>query len=134
LRFASPVETATERFARQDVQVAGVTVPRGGLVLAVIASAHRDERALADPDLLDVTRAPHTHLSVGLGAHHCPGAALAPMEGQVALATLLRRGLDLRLAVGPRALRWRPGLVRRGLEALPVEAEWAGAAASSPGR
>ena len=44
LRFASPVETATERYARQDVRVAGVTIPRGEMVLAVIASANRDER------------------------------------------------------------------------------------------
>jgi cytochrome P450 PksS len=134
LRFASPVETATERFARQDVTVAGVRVPRGGLVLAVIASANRDERAFADPDLLDITRTPNRHLSFGLGAHYCLGAALARMEGQIALATLLRRAPGLRQAVGPRALRWRPGLVLRGLEGLPVLVDWAGAAASSPGR
>jgi cytochrome P450 PksS len=134
LRFASPVETATERFARQDVQVAGVTVPRGGLVRAVIASANRDERAFADPDRLDITRMPNKHLSFGLGAHDCLGAALARMEGQVALATLLRRAPGLRLAVGPRALRWRPGLVLRGLEALPVLVDWAGAAASTQRR
>ena len=52
----------------------------------------------------------------------------------MALTTLLRRLPGLRLAVPPGALRWRPGLVLRGLEALPVEIEWAGAAASSPGR
>jgi cytochrome P450 PksS len=133
LRFASPVGAAAGRSARRGMRVAGVAVPRGGLVLAVIASANRDERAFADPDRLDVTRAPNRHLSFGLGAHYCLGAALARMEGQIALATLLRRAPDLRLAVGPRALRWRPGLVLRGLEGLPVTIEWAGAA-STPGR
>jgi cytochrome P450 len=120
LRFTSPVETATERYAREDVTIAGVTVPRGGLIFAAIASANRDERQFADPDRLDITRTPNRHLSFGLGNHYCLGAALARMEGQIALATLLRRAPRLRLAVEPRALRWRPGLVLRGLAALPV--------------
>jgi cytochrome P450 PksS len=123
LRFASPVETATERYARQEMAIAGVTIPRGEMVFAVIASANRDERVFADPDRLDITRTPNKHLSFGLGAHYCVGAALARMEGQIALGTLLRRAPELRLAVGPRTLRWRPGLVLRGLERLPVALE-----------
>jgi cytochrome P450 PksS len=121
LRFASPVETATERFAREEVTIAGVTIPRGEMVGAVIASANRDERQFADPDRLDITREPNRHLSFGLGAHFCLGAALARLEGQIAIGTLLRRAPGLRLAVEPGALRWRPGLVLRGLKALPVE-------------
>jgi cytochrome P450 PksS len=120
LRFASPVETATERYAREEVRIAGVTIPRGELVFAVIASANRDERQFADPDKLDITREPNKHLAFGLGAHYCLGAALARLEGQLALGTLLRRAPGLRLAVAPAALRWRSGLVLRGLKALPV--------------
>lgn len=120
LRFTSPVETATERYARQEMSVAGVTIPRGGMVLAAIASANRDERQFADPDRMDILRVPNRHLSFGLGAHFCLGAALARMEGQIALTTLLRRAPRLRLAIEPRALHWRPGLVLRGLKALPV--------------
>src|SRR5262249_3757858 len=120
LRFASPVETATERYAREEVRIAGVTIPRGELVFAVIASANRDERQFADPDKLDITREPNKHLSFGLGAHYCLGAALARLEGQLAIGTLLRRAPGLRLAVEPAALRWRSGLVLRGLKALPV--------------
>jgi cytochrome P450 PksS len=120
LRFTSPVETATERYARQEMTIAEVTIPSGGMVVAVLASANRDERQFATPDRLDVTRAPNRHLAFGLGAHFCLGAALARMEGQIALATLLRRAPGLRLAVDPGALRWRPGLVLRGLKALPV--------------
>jgi cytochrome P450 PksS len=120
LRYSSPVETATERYAREDVTLAGVTIPRGSLVFAVLASANRDERQFADPDKLDITREPNKHLAFGLGAHYCLGAPLARLEGQIAINTLLRRTAQLRLAVAPEALRWRRGLVLRGLEALPV--------------
>ena len=120
LRYASPLETATERFAREDVIIAGVTVPRGALVYAALASANRDEREFPDADALDITREPNRHLAFGLGPHYCVGASLARLEGQVAIGTLLRRAPDLRLAVAPGGVRWRRGLVLRGLEALPV--------------
>ena len=120
LRYASPVESATARYARADVTIAGVTIPRGGMVGAVIASANRDERQFPNPDTLDITREPNRHLAFGLGTHFCLGAALARLEGQIAINTLLRRVPDVRLAVAPSALRWRAGLILRGLEALPV--------------
>lgn len=120
LRFASPIDTATERYAREDVAIGGVTIPRGEMVFAVIASANRDERQFADPDTLDIAREPNRHLTFGLGTHFCLGAPLARLEGQIAISTLLRRTPELRLTVAPKELRWRPGLVLRGLEALPV--------------
>ncbi len=120
LRYASPLETATERFAREDVTVAGVTIPRGALVFAVLASANRDERQFPDPDRLDIAREPNRHLSFGLGPHFCLGAPLARLEGQIAIATLLRRTADLHLADPAGSLRWRRGLVLRGVESLPV--------------
>ena len=120
LRYASPVDTATERYAREDVTIAGVTIPRGEMVFAVLTSANRDERQFPNPDSLDITREPNRHLSFGLGAHFCLGASLARLEGQIGLSTLLRRAPDLRLAVAPNALRWRRGLVLRGLASVPV--------------
>jgi cytochrome P450 len=120
LRYESPVATSTERYAREDVTICGVTVPRGGLVYAVLASANRDEGQFPDPDVLDVSREPNRHLSFGLGPHYCLGAPLARLEGQVAVGTILSRLQGLRLAVDPNSLRWRRGLVLRGLEALPV--------------
>jgi cytochrome P450 PksS len=126
LRFTSPVETATRRFAREDVTLSGVTIPRGALTLPVIASANRDGRQFADPDRLDVGREPNRHVAFGLGPHYCLGAPLARLEGQIAMATLLRRTKELRPAVPPHSLRWRGGLVVRGLEALPVEIDWRG--------
>jgi cytochrome P450 PksS len=121
LRYDGPLETATERYARQDVAIAGTTIPRGALTYPVLASANRDERQFPDPDALDLAREPNRHLAFGLGIHYCLGAPLARLEGQIAFETLLRRVPNLRLAVPPDALRWRRGLVLRGLESLPVE-------------
>jgi cytochrome P450 len=126
LRFTSPVETSTRRFVREAVTLSGVTIPRGSIALAVIASANRDGRQFADPDRLDVGREPNRHLAFGLGPHYCLGAPLARLEGQIALATLLRRTAEIRPAVPPRSMRWRGGLVVRGLEELPVEIDWRG--------
>ncbi len=120
LRYASPLETATERYAREDVTIEGVTIPQGSLVFAALASANRDDRRFPNPDTLDLTREPNRHLAFGLGIHYCLGAPLARLEGQIAINALLRRAPDLQLAVAPNTLRWRKGLVLRGLAALPV--------------
>jgi cytochrome P450 PksS len=120
LRFTSPVDIATERYASEDMMLHGVTIPRGELVLAAIGSANRDERQFPDPDTLDLGREPNRHLAFGQGIHYCLGAPLARLEGQIAITTLLRRLPDLRLAVDPGSLRWRRGLMLRGLEALPL--------------
>ena len=120
LRYNGPLETATERYTREDTTVAGVTVPRGELVFAVLASANRDEQQFEQADRLDLGREPNPHVAFGLGIHYCLGASLARLEGQIAIATLLRRIPNLKTAIPSNALRWRRGLVLRGLEGLPV--------------
>jgi cytochrome P450 PksS len=120
LRFVCPVEMATERYAREDITIAGTTIPRGELVLAVLGSANRDANYFDKPDSLDVTRENNKHLAFGLGAHYCLGAPLARLEGQIAISTLIRRMPNLRLSIAPDQLRWRGGIILRGLEALPV--------------
>jgi len=120
LRYDGPLQTATERFTRVDVPIAGVTIPRGEMVLAMVASANRDERQFDHADTLDLAREPNRHLAFGQGVHFCLGAPLARLEGQIAINTLLRRVPDVRLAVSPQALRRRPGLVLQGLKSLPV--------------
>jgi len=120
LRFTAPVETATERLAREDVEVAGVKIAKGELVLAAIASANRDDSQFTNPDTLDIAREPNRHLAFGLGIHFCLGASLARLEGQIAINTLLARTRDLQLAVASSKLRWRSGFVLRGLQSLPV--------------
>jgi cytochrome P450 len=127
LRYTSPVEIATERYARQDLEVAGKVVPRGELVLAVLGSANRDDMYFENPDTLDLTRDPNKHLAFGRGGvHHCLGAPLARMEGQIALTALLRRFPEIRVAVPHESLRWHRGLFLRGLERLPLILEAAG--------
>ncbi len=121
LRYDSPVQMAGERYPREDVTIGGVTIGRGETMIAVLGSANRDERQFACPDELDISREPNRHLSFGQGVHYCVGAALARMEGQIAIGTLVRRFPDLRLAVPPQALRRRRGLGLRGLVSLPLE-------------
>jgi cytochrome P450 PksS len=120
LRFVCPVEMATERYAREDISIAGTTIPRGELVMAVIGSANRDEKYFDNPHSLDITRQNNKHLAFGHGVHFCLGAPLARLEGQIAISTLVQRMPNLRLAVAPDQLRWRGTFVLRGLEALPV--------------
>lgn len=120
LRFTSPVETATERWAAEDVEIAGTTVPQGSLVLAVIASANRDAAVFDRPDALDLTRSPNPHLAFGKGAHYCLGAPLARLEAQIAVPALLRRAPRLRRLDPGAPVAWRGTAVVRGLDALPV--------------
>ena len=122
LRYTSPVEIATERYARQDLEVSGTPIPRGELVLAVLGSANRDEQHFDEPDALHLRRDPNRHLAFGRGgAHHCLGAPLARMEGQIAITALLQRFSDLRLAADPESLRWNRGFFLRGLQKLPIK-------------
>jgi cytochrome P450 len=120
LRFTSPVQIATERYALESVTVSGTSIPQGAMVLVVIASANHDELQFADPERLDLGRTPNPHLAFGQGVHYCLGAPLARLEAQIAFETLLRRFSDIRLAVAPESLRWRRGIFLRGLERLPV--------------
>jgi cytochrome P450 PksS len=121
LRYTSPVEMATERYPREEVEIAGTTIPRGELVLAVLGSANRDERHFEAPEVLDLARDPNRHLAFGRGGvHHCLGASLARMEGQIAVGAFLRRFPEARLAVASDSLRWRRGVFLRGLERLPL--------------
>lgn len=120
LRFVCPAEMATERYAREDVTIAGTTIPRGELVLAVIGSANRDANYFDNPDSLDIARENNKHLAFGQGIHYCVGAPLTRLEGQIALSTLVQRMPNLRLSIAPEQLRWRGGFILRGLEALPV--------------
>ncbi|WP_369386688.1 cytochrome P450 [Streptomyces sp. CG1] len=119
LRYDGPVSPGIARFAREDVEIAGVTVPRGATVLVASAIADRDPARFPDPDRLDITRRDNGHLAFGHGIHYCLGAPLARLEGQIAIGTVLRRLPDLALAVPPTELRWRPGGLR-GPVRLPV--------------
>ncbi|MEU5579825.1 cytochrome P450 [Streptomyces huasconensis] len=121
LRFDGPVELATWRFATEALTLGGQDIAVGDPVLVVLAAADRDPERFDRPDTLDLSRRDNQHLGYGHGIHYCLGAPLARLEGQTALATLLRRLPDLQLAADPADLRWRGGLIMRGLRTLPVK-------------
>ncbi|MFB7411653.1 cytochrome P450 [Streptomyces sp. NPDC056202] len=121
LRYDGPVEMATWRYATEPLSIGGQDIPAGDPVLVVLAAADRDPERFDGPDVLDLARRDNQHLGYGHGIHYCLGAPLARLEGQTALATLLTRLPDLRLAADPEELRWRGGLIMRGLRTLPVE-------------
>ena len=120
LRYTSPLDMSSQRFASEELQIDSVRIPRGDMVVAVLGSANHDEAQFPDPDTLDITREPNRHLAFGQGAHFCLGAPLARLEGRIALTTLFRRFPNLRLAQPPESLRWRKSLIVRGLEELPL--------------
>lgn len=117
LRYDSPVQY-TGRVAAEDVEINGTTIRRGERVRMMLASANRDPEQFDDPNRLDLTRDPCDHLSFGMGVHFCLGAELARVEGEIALAAIVRRFPAMRLTDA--ALRWRPTAVMHGLESLPV--------------
>jgi pulcherriminic acid synthase len=116
------------RQTTEDVQLHGVTIPAGSLVLLVIASANRDDRRFHHPDEFDVHRTDlqhervftsiGEHFAFGAGRHFCLGSKLARNEIEVATSTLLDRFPDMRLADGV-VPTWH-GVKARALEELPV--------------
>ncbi|GAA2641724.1 cytochrome P450 [Dactylosporangium fulvum] len=103
-RFAPPVLGVLRR-ATHDVTLAGTRIPAGAELVAMVAAANRDPARFPDPDVLDLRRTPNPHLSFGLGAHYCPGAALTRLTTGSALDALLDTFTTLTLADD--ALSWR---------------------------
>lgn len=120
LRFASPVQSTFPVVAAEDVELAGVTIPVGEVILPSPLAANRDPAHVEDPDALDVSRTPNSHLGLGHGPHHCLGAPLARLEARIGFETLLGRHPDLSLAVDPAELTWQPNVLFHALAALPV--------------
>lgn len=120
LRFESPINVATFRYAAEAVEIGGVTIPAGDSVFVSIGALNRDPSKFSEPDRLEITRPATGHLAFGHGLHHCLGAPLARVEGAVAIGQLIARFPDIRPAVGREDLQWRFSLMLRCLESLPV--------------
>ncbi|HWL33070.1 MAG TPA: cytochrome P450 [Gaiellaceae bacterium] len=120
LRFEGPVERSLNRWAATDVEVGGLSIARGDLVIPILAAADHDPERFPEPDRLDVCRADTRHLAFGRGSHYCLGAPLARLEAQIALETLFRRLPGLRLTVPRAELEWRATPGFRRAAALPV--------------
>ncbi len=117
LRYEPPVQM-TQRTALEDIELGDRVIPAGSIVILLVGAANRDPDVFPDPHRLDLGRAPNPHLSFGAGVHYCLGAALARMEGRIALPALYRALPGLRV-VSPRP-RHRSGFVIRGYPELPV--------------
>jgi len=118
LRFDSSVQL-TSRKAFEDVALDGTIVRRGESVMCLLGAANRDPEVFADPDRLDITRAGVRPLSFGGGIHHCLGAQLARIEGEIAFRRLAERLPKLTLEDTERPT-WKPTITLRGLTKLPA--------------
>jgi len=122
LRYDAPVPHSTFRYSAAPLTLGGVEIPAGEQVIICLAAANRDPHRYTSPETLDLERNEARHLAFGHGIHHCLGAPLARVEGQLALGSLLHRFPELSLAVPVSDLHWShgDGLVLRGLSELPV--------------
>jgi cytochrome P450 len=118
LRFESPAPHVGRCIAREDLVVYDTKIPAGNVMVFLVGSANRDDRRFPDGDTFDIHREVTRHLTFGNGIHLCMGAALARMEGRIALEELLARfpewDVDLQNA------RLSPTSTVRGWETLPA--------------
>jgi cytochrome P450 family 150 subfamily A5 len=127
LRLESPVK-GDFRLARGDVEVGGVDIPGGTMLMVLNAAANRDARRFSDPDRFDLER-PNVQLQMafGRGIHSCPGAPLARAEARIGFRRLLERTRNIRVSEehhGPsdaRRYQYVPTFILRGLTHLHVE-------------
>ncbi|HUY61944.1 MAG TPA: cytochrome P450, partial [Candidatus Dormibacteraeota bacterium] len=117
LRWDSPVQV-NFRTALEPAEVAGEPFQPGDSVLVLQGAANRDPARFAEPERLDLGRADNQPLSFGWGAHHCIGAALARMEGEVVFRSLADHFTRIELTTD--AVEWRPSITLHGVVALPV--------------
>ncbi|MDG4820766.1 cytochrome P450 [Asanoa sp. WMMD1127] len=117
LRYDPPTQMS-RRTALADVRLGDHEIAAGDQVVLLRGAANRDPAAFADPERLDLGRADNRHISFDGGIHFCLGAALARLEGRIALGTLVRRAA--RIELDSDELTYRSNLIIRGLTALPV--------------
>ena len=117
LRYDPPVKSI-QRIATEDVEIRGKTIKKDERLRWFVSSANRDPNKFADPDTMDITRWPNSHVAFGAGVHHCLGATIARVEGQEVFGALAERypNLDLR---NDRA-EYQESLTFRSVKSLPV--------------
>jgi cytochrome P450 len=117
LRYDGPIQMV-ERITLDEVELGGRLIPAGRIVICLVSAANRDPGAFDRPEDLDVARSPNPHVTFGGGAHFCIGAALARLEGRIAIGSLVRRFPQMRM-LSTKA-DWRPSFTIRGLRRLPL--------------
>jgi unspecific monooxygenase len=106
-----------ERWVLEDVEIGGVTIPRGQELALQFAAANRDPAAFDRPDEIVLDRSPNPYLSFGAGIHYCIGAPLAKVEFDILFRRMLADLPTMELMVEP---HWKPRFILRGLDALAV--------------
>jgi len=120
MRFESTAHTVFRR-ATRDAEVAGVTIPKGAMVVCLLGAANRDEAAFADAEAFRIDREKNLHMSFGHGVHHCVGAFLGRMSTRVSLETLLPR--IKAVSIAPAGFARHHALNARGPITLPLHLE-----------
>jgi cytochrome P450 len=120
LRAARSGTAVIPRYARTDIEIDGVTIEAGDLVLLGVGAANHDPSVFADPDRFDITRRPAAHLTFGHGGRFCMGAPLARIELIAVFSQLASRFPAMRLAVDVEELKLRNDALFGGLVELPV--------------
>jgi cytochrome P450 len=120
IRFDGPVAFGPYRYAMEDIEIGGVTIPKGQAVYLGYGPANRDPRRFAHAGSFDLARADGPHLGFGRGIHRCVGPQLARIEATAAIGRLIERFPDLALAVPRERLTWRGSANRAVPERLPV--------------
>ncbi len=115
LRFDGPVQLTT-RFAAAPIEIEGHTIEAGEQIEFILGAANRDPEQFPNPDQLDLARRPNRHIGFGHGIHFCLGAPLARLEGQIAIAEILKRYPTLEMAQDD--VEWRDNPILRGLTGL----------------
>jgi cytochrome P450 len=119
LRLESPIK-GSFRLALRDTKLAGVDIPTGSMLMAMVGAANRDPRVFEDPDRFDAKRSNvRRNIAFGHGEHFCPGASLARTEARISFERLLARLDDFEL-VDPSALSYAKTFIIRGLNDLPL--------------
>ena len=108
------------RITKRQMEILGVQIPQGELVLPILSAANRDESVFEDPDVFNISRDTRKHLAFGRGVHVCLGAPLARIEGQEIIKQLLTKFPNISLNAKESELVWRKDVALRGLESLPV--------------
>ena len=121
LRHRGPVQSTKPGYAAEDIQLHGVTIPKGKPIMPLFGAANHDPRAFDNPQVFDIGRTPNRHLGFGHGNHFCLGAHLARAEARFGILNLLQRFPNLQLAGDPASLKLQnmPGWHR--YDGLPVK-------------
>ncbi|PGW25224.1 cytochrome P450 family protein [Bacillus cereus] len=120
LRYYSPVEVTTARWAAEPFQIHHQTIQKGDMVIIALASANRDETVFENPEIFDITRENNRHIAFGHGSHFCLGAPLARLEAKIAITTLFNRMPKLQIKGNREEIKWQGNYLMRSLEELPL--------------